>query len=106
MKFLTLLILLLLGTSMALAQKAIPPGVREADKTEAQTEKNVPPPSEQAKSLNTANLKCDADQLASLAQSIPADIENVQRGTLPKDLVEKLRQIQRLAKRLRSEITR
>lgn len=99
-------LIMLLVVSVALAQKAIPPGVRQADKAEAQTEKNVPPPSEQAKSLNTANLKRDADQLASLAQSIPADIENVQRGTLPKDLVEKLRQIQRLAKRLRSEITR
>lgn len=106
MKPSTLVIVILLGASISLAQKAIPPGVRQADKAEAQTEKNVPPPSQQAMSMNAAKLKRDAEELASLAQSIPADIENVQRGTLPKDLLEKLKRIEKLSKHLRSEIKR
>ena len=105
MKVSWLLIAILLAASTALAQKAIPPGVRQADKTEAQTEKNVPPPREQARPVDMAKLKRDADQLASLAQSIPAAIESVQRGTLPKDLIEKLRQVEKLSKRLRSKLT-
>ena len=101
-----LLALILLGGSIAPAQKAIPPGVREADKAEAQTERNVPPPSEQARLADTAKLKRDADELARLAQSIPAGVESVQKGTLPTDLLEKLKQIEKLSKRLRSEIKR
>jgi len=100
------LLIMLLVVSVALAQKAIPPGVRQADKAEAQTEKNVPPPTEPARPADITKLKRDADQLAGLAQSIPADLENVQKGKLPKDLIEKLKQIEKLSKLLRHEITR
>jgi hypothetical protein len=53
-----------------------------------------------------AKLQRDADQLAQLAQSIPADIESVRKGTLPKDVIQKLRQVEKLSKHLRSELTR
>ena len=106
MKCSWLLTAIMLSASIALAQKAIPPGVRQADKTEAQTEKNVPPPSQQARLADMTKLKREADQLAGLAQSVPADIDKVQEGTFPKDLLEKLKQVEKLAKRLRSELTR
>jgi len=51
-----------------------------------------------------AKLKHDADELATLAQSVPADIERVQSGTLPKDLLEKLKRVEKLAKKLRSQL--
>ena len=46
----------------------------------------------------------DARQLASLAQKIPPEINQLSKDQLPKDLLQNLKQIQKLAKRLRSEI--
>jgi hypothetical protein len=79
------------------------PGLRQAEKAEEQTERNVPP-LYQAAPVDMTKLKHDADQLASLARSIPIDIEGVQKGTLPKDLVEKLTRIEKLSKHLRSAL--
>ena len=50
-------------------------------------------------------LQHDAKELADLSASLPADIDQVSRGMLPKDVVERLKHIEKLAKRLRSELT-
>jgi len=48
----------LLATSLLLAQaKPIPPGVRQADQVEAQTDKNIPPPITQRAHLDLAKLR-------------------------------------------------
>jgi hypothetical protein len=49
-------------------------------------------------------LQHDADELARLAQSIPPDIGSVANGALPKDILEKLKRIEKLSKHLRSEL--
>jgi hypothetical protein len=49
-------------------------------------------------------LQREADDLAKTAQSIPSDVESVRKGMLPKDVLQKLRQIEKLSKRLRSEL--
>lgn len=82
----------------------VPPGIRQADQTEAQTDKNVPPPLYKRANVDVGKLKHDADELASLAQSIPNDVAATGRGILPKDLDDKLRKIERLAKHLRSNL--
>jgi hypothetical protein len=46
----------------------------------------------------------DASQLSSLAKKIPSQEDQVSKDQLPKDLLQNLKQIQKLAKRLRSEI--
>jgi flagellar motor component MotA len=51
-----------------------------------------------------ARLHQDADQLAKLAQTIPSDVLRIQSGVLPKDMSEKLKQIEKLSKHLRSQI--
>ena len=94
----------LLAASLLLAQTRIPPGVRQADQDEAQTEKNVPPPMAQRAHLDLAKLGQEADELARIAQTIPPDVASVQKGKLPKDMIEKLKQIEKLSKRLRSQI--
>jgi hypothetical protein len=105
-KFSILLTATLLLTALLMAQTGTPrsPGLRQAEKAEQQSERNVPPPLYAAAPVDMTKLKHDADQLASLAQSIPADIEGVQKGTLPKDLVEKLTRIEKLSKHLRSAL--
>ena len=46
----------------------------------------------------------DAQQLSELAQKIPSQVDQLSKSQLPKDLLQNLKQIQKLAKRLRSEI--
>jgi hypothetical protein len=84
----------------------IPPGVRQADQAEAQTAKNIPPPAGPHATVDAAKLQRDADELARLAASIPSDIDQTAKGVLPKDIVGKLKRIQKLAKQLRSELNR
>lgn len=83
----------------------VPPGVREADKLPAPAD--VPPLiGPQRKAVEAAQLKREAAELALLAQSLPAEVDQVAGGRLPKDLNDRLRQIEKLAKRLRSELSR
>jgi hypothetical protein len=49
-------------------------------------------------------LQRDADELARTAQTIPADVTRVRKGILPKDVIEKLKQIEKLSKKLRTEL--
>jgi hypothetical protein len=56
--------------------------------------------------VNLAKLRQDADELATLASSIPNEVNETTKGELPKDLPGKLKKIEKLAKRLRSQLTR
>jgi hypothetical protein len=51
-------------------------------------------------------LQREANDLARTAQTIPADVVSIRKGMLPKDTLEKLKQIEKLSKRLRSELNR
>jgi hypothetical protein len=83
----------------------IPPGIREADKL---TNPAVVPPQVTAKRppVDPAQLERDAKELASLAQLIPSEVAQVEKGRLPKDLDEQLKRIEKLSKQLRREISR
>ena|ERR1700751_2281801 len=56
------------------------------------------------KSTDPAKLQQDAEELARLSDAIPAQIKNINHK-LPKDLSDQLKQIEKLAKRLRSELS-
>ncbi len=113
-----LLFALLLSASFAQAQRAgyTPPSVRpheEATGTSAQGtfemaksqfDKRVAP-IQRLSSADLAKLKQDADELATLAQSIPPDVDQTTKGLLPKDLGQKLKRIEKLSKQLRSRIS-
>src|SRR5215467_2630522 len=70
----------------------------EHDKT-AQDQQKLP-----QHHVDLAKLRQDADDLARTAQTIPTDVASVRGGTLPKDVIEKLKRIEKLSKRLRSEL--
>jgi len=82
--------------------RPIPPGIREADK---QTNKPLDPPLIGTPGPNVAKLKREADELAQLSAGLPSDLAHVAQGQFPKDLAEKLRRIEKLAKHLRSELS-
>ena len=84
--------------------RPIPPGVRQADQAEAQTERNIPPPAIAHAKLDLAKVSREADELSMMAQTIPTDVALVEKGMLPKDVLQKLKQVEKLAKRLRSEL--
>jgi hypothetical protein len=64
-----------------------------------------PPVGPQTQKLDPAKLRQEADELASLAQSVPADIAQVSQGKLPTNIAEKLKRIEKLSKHLRGELT-
>jgi hypothetical protein len=54
--------------------------------------------------IDLVQLQREADDLARAAQTIPSDVANVRRGTLPKDVIQKLKEIEKLSKRMRNEL--
>lgn len=84
------------------AQRRFPRGLRDAARRNRPTDVPSPP---RRRSAEPAQLRREAEELAQLAQSIPLEIEQVSKGLLPKDLNAKLKRIQKLSKRLRSEIS-
>jgi hypothetical protein len=54
--------------------------------------------------IDLVKLQREADDLARAAQTIPTDLASIRRGTLPKDTIQKLKDIEKLSKRLRSEL--
>jgi hypothetical protein len=61
-------------------------------------------PTANSKRLDLVQLQRDADDLARTAQTIPTDVASVRKGMLPKDVIDKLKQIEKLSKRLRTEL--
>ena len=105
MKFCVVALVLVLLSSAASAQgRPGPPGLRQAEQTEAQSERNIPPPLSRRPAMDLAKIKLEAQELAALAQSVPPEVDQTAKGTLPKDLGEKLKKIEKLAKQLRSQI--
>jgi len=83
--------------------RPVPPGLREAEKREdIFKEPSLPL---RTKTADPSQLRLQAEELAKLSASVPAQIELVTRGQLPKDLRERLKRIEKLAKNLRNEIT-
>ncbi|HEY1263316.1 MAG TPA: hypothetical protein VGF06_07320 [Terriglobales bacterium] len=55
--------------------------------------------------VDVKQLQKDAKELAALSASINADMDYVNKGLLPKDMVEKLKRVEKLSKHLRSQLT-
>jgi hypothetical protein len=51
-----------------------------------------------------SQMQKEADDLSRAAQTIPSDVTSVRKGTLPSDMIEKLKQIEKTSKRLRIEL--
>ncbi len=54
--------------------------------------------------IDPQKIKQEAADLAKAAESLPADIDSVTKGMLPKDILQKLKQIEKLSKQLRNEL--
>jgi len=56
--------------------------------------------------LNSSSLQKDAKELAELCAWVPADMDGIKQGLLGKDVLEKLKRVEKLSKRVREELTR
>lgn len=61
-------------------------------------------PSTPARRTDLEQAQREADELARMAQTVPADVTKVREGMLPKDAIEKLKQIEKLSKHLRAQL--
>jgi hypothetical protein len=68
------------------------------------TSATPPSPMKRVRPMDFIQLQKEANALADTAQTIPTDVANVRKGIMPKDVIQKLKQIEKLAKRLRSEL--
>ena len=64
----------------------------------------IPSTAQTKSKVDPVQLQREAHELLDLSQSLQADIESVSQGLHPKDTIDKLKRIQKLAKHLRGEI--
>jgi ribosomal protein S15P/S13E len=105
-KFISVLPFVLSVTLLCVAQNGqpVPAGIRHAQELQAQNERPLPEPG--SGHVDVLALRREADELANLAAAVPSGVQNVSKGLLEKDLIQKLKQIEKLSKHLRGELTR
>jgi hypothetical protein len=62
-------------------------------------------PKTQRKMVDAVQAQKDAEELAALSKKVQGEVDQLSKNLLSKDLDKELKQIQKLAKRLRGEIT-
>jgi hypothetical protein len=92
--------------SRAQQDRPFSPGIRDAHQVDLQAERNIPAPLVARAKVNPAAVQQDANELADIAQSLPALVNQTTRGILSTDLNKKLKRIEKLSKRLRGELAR
>ncbi len=76
----------------------------KSDPQQLERETQQPAQPGTARSIDLARIKQDSDELSRLSQLVSSEISASEKGTLPKDLSENLKKIEKLSKRLRDEL--
>ena len=71
---------------------------------EISVQKHTSPDDMRARAANV-QLQKDAKELADLCASVPGDLDGVKQGLMSKDLLEKLKRMEKLSKRVRELLT-
>jgi hypothetical protein len=79
-----------------------PGGIVSGDTLSNQTLE--PPMKSGPRQINIDQVNAETQELRKLADGLPAQIDQVTKGQLPKDLAENLKRIEKLAKHLHGEI--
>jgi hypothetical protein len=72
---------------------------------EFQVQKQLSPDDMRARAANL-QLQKDAKELAELCATVPSDMDGVKQGVLPQEVLEKLKRVEKLSKRVREQLTR
>jgi len=87
------------------SSKPIPPGLRDGDRAVQNGSVVEPPRETHKKTINLDSMKVEAEELQKLADTMPGDADQISKGAFPKDMVDNLKKIEKLAKHLRSEVS-
>jgi len=63
-------------------------------------------PEELRDRMSQTQLQKDSKELAELCGSLKADLDGVEKGKLEKDLIERLKKVEKLSKRVREQLTK
>ncbi len=102
--FFSLLLLVFSAVAAGQSSRPVPRGVRDGEQAVYQGEQDVPPPANQPVRPSFQQVQREAGQLAALAHDLPAEVGQLARGTRPEDLDHKLKEIDKLSRRLRSDL--
>ena len=72
---------------------------------EIQVQKHASP-EDMRERLANVQLQKDAKDLAELCASVPVDMAGIKQGVLAKDVLEKLKRLEKLSKHVREQLTR
>ncbi len=100
-RFLTIAAAILLLSPAAIPQTGHFPTPPQSMDPEQQPKEKTPSLS---RHVDFAQVQREADELSRTAQTIPSDVGSLRQGMLPKDVIAKLKQIEKLSKHLRSEL--
>ena len=87
------------------APQAVGQGVNTARPPEIHAQ-HQPSPEQMRDRVGQQRLEQDAKDLSDLCATIPADMDRVRQGLVSKDLIDKLKRIEKLSKRVRDELSR
>lgn len=107
MKTVALSFLTMLCGGLLAAPQQIPPSEvinRAITKREVRGLVKSVPPAEAARRPDLTQVKEQAGELSKLVESVNAGVTQAQKGIVPKDLGQNLKRIEKLSKRLRSEL--
>jgi hypothetical protein len=100
----SLCFLLILSFAPAASPQGRPASVGQLELRKYEATHGVEAPEPRRRQVDSNQLQREADELSRLAQSIPTDVKSVTKGTLPKDVLDKLKRIEKLSKHLRGEL--
>jgi len=103
MKSYAVLMCMLVCLGLSASQIRESAGKWEVEKHQLVLEPPMPP---RPQALDPKKLREEADELAKLAQSVPADVGQIVEGKMPKDAIGRLKHIEKISKQLREELTR
>ncbi len=72
---------------------------------ELEVQKQMSPDDMRARVANL-QLQKDAKELAELCATAPSDMDGIKQGVLSRDVLEKLKRVEKLSKRVREQLTR
>jgi len=79
--------------------------VNPANPVEIQAQKHVSPEEMRAR-LASVEFHKDAKELSELCATVPKDMDGVRQGMVAKDVIERLKRLEKLSKRVREQLTR
>lgn len=80
-------------------------GVNPAYPIEIQAQKHASP-EEMRERLASVALQKDAKELTNLCGTVGKDMDGIKAGVLSKDTIDRLKQLEKLSKRVREQLTR